>query len=244
MCKTFVPKYKRVLLKVTGEAIGSDDTPLNSEKAFFIAEEIKSIYDLGVDVGIVPGAGNILRGKELSDKCSFSMNRHDADYLGMVATILNGGFLKLAMEGVGVPVRHMSAIEIKSIAEFLIPGRIEKHLSKRRVVIFSGGTGAPTFTTDTAAVLRAGQMNADALLKGSHVDGVYTSDPEKDPNALLVRRITYEEAFRSRLKFVDESTVGQAMEAFRKSIHVFNIFQKGNLRRVVCGENIGSVVLP
>ncbi|MBI2023722.1 UMP kinase [Candidatus Giovannonibacteria bacterium] len=236
------PIYKRVLLKLTGEVFASDKYDLDAESASLIAEEINSIHKLGVDIGVVVGGGNIVRGAGLAENGYFKMTRTDADEIGMIATLINARFLKSALTSLNIESRVLSAIEIKSFAEPFIYGRALKHLDKRRVVIFATGTGNPYVTTDTAAVIRANQINADALLKCTHIDGVYSDDPKKNQKATLIQTIKYTDVMSAQLKFMDLAALDMANREFKKPIHVFDILKTGNLKKVLCGSIIGSKV--
>ncbi|OGZ45267.1 MAG: UMP kinase [Candidatus Ryanbacteria bacterium RIFCSPHIGHO2_02_FULL_48_12] len=233
-------QYKRIILKLTGEAFAGTDEILKVSAVEFIAREIKTIVDLGVEVGVVVGGGNIVRGARLSGEGG--VERVTADHMGMLATAINALLLGSVLEAHGVPARVETAIEMRQIAEPFIRKRALKHLSLGRVVIFSCGTGNPNFSTDTAAVLRASEVRADAIFKATKVDGVFTSDPVKDKRAVLIPNISYDEAFAKRLKFMDAAAIGFAMESYPKPIHVFNIFTPNNLKRVVLGEQVGSKI--
>ena len=233
-------EYKRIVLKLTGEAFSGGSELLDVKAVEFIAKEIKEAKELGVDVAVVVGGGNIVRGSQLSERAG--VERITADHMGMLATTINALLLGSLLEELGVPTRVQTAIEMKQIAEPYIRKRALKHLDAGRVVIFSCGTGNPHFSTDTAAVLRASEIKADAILKGTKVDGIYDDDPVKNREAHFIPEISYDEAFQKRLRFMDAAAIGFAMDIYPKPIHVFNIFTKGNLARVVQGEGVGSKI--
>jgi uridylate kinase len=234
--------YKRIVLKLSGEALqgkknhGIDHTVLAS-----IARQIKEIKDLGVEVALVLGGGNIFRGQENTGSRGLDMDRSVADYMGMLATVINGLALQDALEKTGVPTRVMTAIEIQKIAEPYIRRRAVRHLEKGRVIIFVAGTGNPFFTTDTAAALRAMEIGADAILKATKVDGVYTADPEKDKRARRFERLKYIDVLKKRLGVMDATAVSLCMDN-KLPIVVFDLTKAGNIKRVVLGEKIGTVV--
>ncbi len=232
-------KYKRILLKLSGEALqGKEPYGIDPNFLKMLAGEIKSVVDLGVQVAIVIGGGNIFRGVSGATR---GMDRATADYMGMLATVINALALQDALEKLGLKTRVQSAIEMKEIAEPYIRRRAIRHLEKGRVVIFAAGTGNPFFTTDTAAALRAAEINADVLLKATKVDGIYTADPEKDRSARKIDRISYKDVITKGLKFMDSAAVSLCMEN-RIPIVVFDIRKPGNLKKVVLGENVGSLV--
>jgi len=232
-------KYRRILLKISGEALaGEQEYGISSEVVGFIAEEVREIYQLGVQVGMVIGGGNIFRGVEASAK---GMDRSSADYVGMLATVMNGLALQDALEKVGVDTRVQTAIEMREIAEPFIRRRALRHLDKGRVVIFVGGTGNPYFTTDTAAALRAMEITADVVFKATKVDGVYTADPKTDPTAQKFDELSYIEVLSRRLKVMDSTAISLCMDnGF--PIVVFNLQEKGRLRQLVQGERVGTLV--
>ncbi|MCD6539727.1 MAG: UMP kinase [Candidatus Omnitrophica bacterium] len=233
-------KFKRVLLKLSGEAFqGGRSYGISPQECLRIAGEIKSIYLKGVEIALVVGGGNIFRGFPRSE--DFKMDRTVADYMGMLATVLNGLALQDALEKSGVDTRVLTAIQMHQIAEPYIRRRAIRHLEKRRVVIFVSGTGNPYFTTDTAASLRAMEIKADVLLKGTKVDGVYTSDPLKDKKAKLFKKISYIEVLNKRLKIMDSTAITLCMEN-NLPIIVFNINKNGNLKKIIEGKNIGTVI--
>ncbi|WP_127136490.1 UMP kinase [Flagellimonas oceanensis] len=231
--------YKRILLKLSGEALmGQQQYGIDAKRLDEYAEEIKSVMEKGVEVAIVIGGGNIFRGLA---GASQGMDRVQGDHMGMLATVINGLALQSALELKGVQTRLQSAIKINEVAEPFIRRRAIRHLEKGRVVIFGGGTGNPYFTTDSAAVLRAIEIKADVILKGTRVDGIYTSDPEKDKNATKFDSISFNEVLSKGLKVMDTTafTLSQENEL---PIVVFDMNTKGNLMKLVSGENIGTVV--
>src|SRR5210317_737384 len=232
-------KYKRILLKLSGEALmGTRQYGIDPERLAEYAKEIKQVVVKGVELAIVIGGGNIFRGVA---GASNGMDRVQGDHMGMLATVINGLALQSALENAGVPTRLQSAIKINEVAEPFIRRRAMRHLEKGRVVIFGGGTGNPYFTTDSAAVLRAIEVEADVILKGTRVDGIYTSDPEKDKNATKFDTISFEDVLRKGLKVMDTTafTLSQENEL---PIVVFDMNTKGNLIKLLSGENIGTVV--
>jgi len=233
------PVYKRILLKLSGESLaGERDFGIDPVILKNFANEVESVYRAGVQVAIVLGGGNIFRG--LSDEAR-EMDRVQADNMGMLATIINSLALQDALEKKKIFTRVMTAIEMNKIAEPFIRRRAIRHLEKGRIVIFAGGTGNPYFTTDTAAVLRAIEVEADVILKGTRVDGVYDSDPEKDKKALKFDKLTYMEVVRRGLKIMDTTAVTLSMDN-KLPIVVFNFNKKDNLKRLVYGEAIGTKV--
>ena len=232
-------RYKRILLKLSGEALmGDQQYGIDPARLDAYAGEIKEVSDLGIEVAIVIGGGNIFRGVS---GASEGMDRVQGDHMGMLATVINGLALQSALENKGVDTRLQSAIKINEVAEPFIRRRAMRHLEKGRVVIFGGGTGNPYFTTDSAAVLRAIEIEADVILKGTRVDGIYTSDPEKDKSATKFDKISFEDVLRKGLKVMDTTafTLSQENEL---PIVVFDMNKQGNLLRIVSGENIGTVV--
>lgn len=231
--------YKRILLKLSGEALmGEKQYGIDAMRLDEYAEEIKSVINKGVEVAIVIGGGNIFRGVA---GASQGMDRVQGDHMGMLATVINGLALQSALELKGVQTRLQSAIKINEVAEPFIRRRAIRHLEKGRVVIFGGGTGNPYFTTDSAAVLRAIEIKADVILKGTRVDGIYTSDPEKDKNATKFDSISFNDVLSKGLKVMDTTafTLSQENEL---PIVVFDMNTRGNLMKIVSGENIGTVV--
>ncbi len=232
-------KYKRVLLKLSGEALmGERQYGIDPNRLADYAKDIKSILEKGVEVAIVIGGGNIFRGLA---GASNGMDRVQGDYMGMLATIINGLALQSALEEAELQTRLLTSIEMKEIAEPFIKRRAVRHLEKGRVVIFGGGTGNPYFTTDTAAVLRAIEINADVILKGTRVDGIYSSDPEKDSTATKFENLSFKEVLSKGLKIMD-LTAFTLSEENKLPIIVFDMNKKGNLLKVISGENIGTLV--
>ncbi|MEO1484720.1 MAG: UMP kinase [Bacteroidota bacterium] len=232
-------QYKRILLKLSGEALmGEQQYGIDGNRLTEYAEEIKSVVDKGVEIAIVIGGGNIFRG--LSG-ASQGMDRVQGDHMGMLATVINGLALQSALERQNIETRLQSAIKINEVAEPFIRRRAMRHLEKGRVVIFGGGTGNPYFTTDSAAVLRAIEIKADVILKGTRVDGIYTSDPEKDKTATKFDKISFNDVISKGLKVMDTTafTLSQENEL---PIVVFDMNTKGNLMKIIEGENIGTVV--
>lgn len=231
--------YKRVVLKLSGEALqGEQGYGVDPKVAGRIAEEIEEVHELGVELAIVVGAGNIFRGLQASKA---GMDRATADYIGMLATIINSMVLQDALEKRKVPTRVQSAIEIHQLAEPYIRRRAIRHLEKGRVVIFAAGTGNPYFTTDTAAALRAIEIGADSILKATKVDGVYDRDPMKDRRAKRFTRLTYLEVLKRRLEVMDSTATSLCMDN-SLPIVVFNLIKRGNIRRVILGDPIGTRV--
>lgn len=232
-------KYKRILLKLSGEALmGKRQYGIDPTRLSEYAEEIKQIIDSGVEVAIVIGGGNIFRGVA---GASNGMDRVQADHMGMLATVINGLALQSALEDYEVPTRLQTAIKINEVAEPFIRRRALRHLEKGRVVIFGGGTGNPYFTTDSAAVLRAIEIEADVILKGTRVDGIYTSDPEKDSSAVKFDFISFDDVLQKGLKVMDTTAFTLSQEN-KLPIIVFDMNKKGNLLKVVRGENVGTTV--
>lgn len=232
-------KYKRILLKLSGEALmGSQQYGIDPDRLSDYAEEIKKVVQKNTEVAIVIGGGNIFRGLA---GASSGIDRVQADHMGMLATAINGLALQSALENSGVYTRLLTAIKMDQVAEPYIRRRAVRHLEKGRVVIFSGGTGNPYFTTDTAAVLRAIEINADVILKGTRVDGVYTSDPEKDTSAVKFDTITFKDVMSKGLKIMD-MTAFTLSEENKLPIIVFDMNKKGNLLKVLSGEKVGTKV--
>ncbi len=232
-------KYRRILLKISGEALAGDqEYGISTDVVRFIADEVQEVHQLGVQLGMVIGGGNIFRGVVASAK---GMDRSSADYMGMLATVMNGLALQDALEKAGVDTRVQTAIEMREVAEPFIRRRALRHLEKGRVVIFVGGTGNPYFTTDTAAALRAMEINADVVFKATKVDGVYTADPKTDPTAQKFDELTYIEILSRRLKVMDSTAISLCMDN-RFPIVVFNFQEKGRLRQLVFGERVGTLV--
>jgi len=232
-------QYKRILLKLSGEALmGNRQYGIDPDRLKEYAEEIKQITSLGVEVAIVIGGGNIFRGLAGASK---GMDRVQGDHMGMLATVINGLALQGALEDEGIPTRLQSAIKINEVAEPFIRRKAIRHLEKGRVVIFGGGTGNPYFTTDSAAVLRAIEIHADVILKGTRVDGIYTSDPEKDTSATKFDFISFDDVLKKGLKVMDTTAFTLSQEN-QLPIIVFDMNTKGNLMKVVSGETIGTKV--
>ncbi|MFM7672441.1 MAG: UMP kinase [Bacteroidota bacterium] len=234
-----LPKYKRVLLKLSGESLmGDKNFGFDTDVIAQYAKDVKAIADLGVQVAIVIGGGNIYRGMNEADT---GIERAHGDYMGMLATVINGMALQASLEKVGLYTRLLSAIKMEQIAEPYIRRRAIRHLEKGRIVIFGAGTGNPYFTTDTAGSLRAIEINADVILKGTRVDGIYTADPEKDPTAKKYETIGFQDCISQQLKVMDMTAFTLCMEN-KLPIIVFDINQPDNLRRVVSGEKVGTLV--
>lgn len=232
-------KYNRILLKLSGEALmGDRQYGIDPKLLASYAQEIKKIVDLNVEVAIVIGGGNIFRGLAAAEN---GMDRVQGDYMGMLATIINGLALQSALEEANIQTRLLTAIEMKQIAEPFIKRRAVRHLEKGRVVIFGGGTGNPYFTTDTAAVLRAIEIDADAILKGTRVDGVYDADPEKFKNAIKFENITFKDVIEKGLKVMD-MTAFTLSEENNLPIIIFDMNKTGNLLKLVSGEKIGTLI--
>ena len=233
------PAYKRVMLKVSGEALmGDRDYGLDNATCRHIAEDIRGVVDLGVQVCLVIGGGNIFRG--ISGAAS-GMDRAQADSIGMLATVMNALAMQNALEKVGVQTRVQSAIPMASLCEPFIRRRAERHMEKGRVIILAAGTGNPFFTTDTCASLRGVELQAQMLLKATKVDGVYTADPKKDPTATKLNEIKFSEAIAKRLAVMDLTALTMCME-HSLPVRVFNFHQSGNVKRAMCGEAIGTLV--
>ncbi|MBT6160445.1 UMP kinase [Flavobacteriaceae bacterium] len=232
-------KYQRILLKLSGEALmGNQTYGIDPEQINNYAKEIKEVFDTGVEIAIVIGGGNIFRGISGSSK---GMDRVQADYMGMLATVINGLALQSALENNDVPTRLQTAIKIEAIAEPFIKRKATRHLEKGRVVIFGSGTGNPFFTTDSAAVLRAIEIEADVILKGTRVDGIYTSDPEKNKEAVKFDTLSFDDVLKKGLKIMDTTAFTLSQEN-KLPIIVFDMNTKGNLLNVVKGEKIGTRV--
>lgn len=233
------PIYKRILLKLSGEALAGDQGyGIDPKVIAGIADEIKGVIELGVEVALVIGGGNIFRG--ISAAAS-GMDRASADYMGMLATVMNSVAMQDALETIGVKTRVQSAIEMQAVAEPYIRRRAVRHLEKGRVVIFGAGTGNPYFTTDTAASLRAMEIHAEVILKATKVDGVYTADPAKDKNAVKYESLTYLDVLQKKLQVMDATATSLCMDN-DLPIVVFDLTQSGNIRKVVLGDKIGTTV--
>ncbi len=235
----FKMKYKRILLKLSGEALmGNRQYGIDNDRLMEYAQEIKNVVDKGCEIAIVIGGGNIFRGVAGAAK---GMDRVQGDYMGMLATVINGMALQGALEDAGIKTRLQSAIEMDKVAEPFIKRRAVRHLEKGRVVIFGAGTGNPYFTTDTAATLRAIEIDADVILKGTRVDGIYDSDPEKNVNAVKYNSLTFDEVYEKNLKVMDMTAFTLSHEN-KLPIIVFDMNKEGNLLKIVEGENIGTLV--
>ena len=233
------PKYKRVLLKLSGEAFKGDrEYGIAPQFLMYLAEEIKAIHNLGIEIGIVIGGGNIFRGLSAAEN---GMDRVTADYTGMLATIMNALALQDALKTAGVECRVQSALEIKQVAESFILQKSLRHLKKGRIVIFGGGTGNPYFTTDTTAALRAAEIGADAIFKATKVDGVYDSDPMKNPNAVKFDSLSYLDVLKKELKVLDSTALSLSKDN-KIPIVVFNINDAGNIKKAMLGESIGTTI--
>ena len=231
--------YKRVLLKLSGEALlGEKSYGVDPKRILAYSEEIKEIVDSGVEIAIVIGGGNIFRGVS---GASNGIDRVQADYMGMLATVINGLALQSSLEDLKVQTRLQTAFKIEAVAEPYIKRKAVRHLEKKRVVIFSGGTGNPFFTTDSAAVLRAIEINADVILKGTRVDGIYNNDPEKNKDAVKFDQISYDEAIAKKLKVMD-STAFTLSKENKLPIIVFNMNKPGNLKKIINGKEVGTIV--
>ncbi len=233
------PAYKRVLLKLSGEALmGNHFSGVDPEVVDSVAAEIRDVIALGVQLGIVIGGGNIIRGLAASAE---GMDRTSADYMGMLATVINSLALQSALERMGIPTRVQTAIEMKEVAEPFIRRRAIRHLEKGRVVIFAAGTGSPYFTTDTAASLRAIEIKADIILKATKVDGVYDRDPVQYANAIMYDKVSYNEVLTKNLKVMDATAISLCRDN-GIFLNIFNLQKPGNIKRVICGEHVGTIV--
>ncbi len=233
------PRYRRVLLKVSGEALmGAQPFGIDESIVAAIANEVRDIHALGVGVAVVVGGGNIIRGLAASHR---GIDRVTGDYMGMLATVINALALQDALEKRGVPTRVQTAIDIREVAEPFIRRRAIRHLEKGRVVVFAAGTGNPFFTTDTAAALRANEIHAEILLKATKVDGLYDSDPEKNPDAVLLPEVTYQEVLEKNLQVMDTAAISLCRDN-GIPIAIFDLMTSGNIRRVICGARVGSIV--
>jgi len=232
-------RYKRIMLKLSGEALmGDQNFGISPDMIKYVADEIRSIFDLGVQIAIVVGGGNIFRGIAAS---SYGMDRASADHMGMLATVINSIALQDALEKKGIETRVQSAISMHEVAEPYILRRAVRHLEKGRVVTFAAGTGNPYFTTDTAAVLRAQETHAEILLKATKVDGVYDSDPETNSDAKFIKKIKYMKVLETQLQVMDMTAISLAMDN-QLPLSVFSLKEKGNMRKVVCGETVGTLI--
>jgi len=236
------PVYQRIILKMSGEALqGSQPHGIDQDILISIADQIKEIKDLGVDVAIVLGGGNIFRGQDNTARRGLDMDRSVADYMGMLATVINGLALQDALEKIGLPTRVMTALSMQQVAEPYIRRRAVRHLEKGRVIILVAGTGNPYFTTDTAAALRGMEINADVILKATRVDGVYDKDPLEFKDAQKFDTLRYIDVLNKNLRFMDTTAVSLCMDN-KLPIVIFDLNKKGNIKRVVLGEKIGTVV--
>jgi uridylate kinase len=234
-----VPSYQRILLKLSGEALMGDQSyGVDPAVTTRIAHDVADIQAMGVQTAIVIGGGNIFRGLAASAK---GMDRSTADYMGMLATVINALALQDALEQHGIPVRVLTAIEMRAVAEPFIRRRAMRHMEKGRVVVFAAGTGNPYFTTDTAAALRAMEVRAEVILKATKVDGIYSADPVKDPSAERYERISYLQVLQQRLQVMDATAISLCMDN-KLPIVVFNMNEPGNIRRVIMGEAVGTTV--
>jgi uridylate kinase len=233
------PAYQRVLLKLSGEALlGKKEFGVDSDVVDYITQEIADCYTLGVEIALVIGGGNIFRG---ADFASQGIDRVSADHMGMLATVINALALQNALEAKDVPTRLQTAIKMEQIAEPFIRRRAVRHIEKKRIVIFGAGTGNPYFTTDTAGALRATEIEADVIIKGTKVDGVYNSDPAKNPDAVKYEKVTYREVLEKNLRVMDLTAITLAQEN-ALPIVVFDMNEKGALKRLLLGESIGTLV--
>lgn len=234
------PVYKRVLLKLSGEALlGQQEHGINAEMCASLAREIKEVHEAGVEMALVVGGGNIFRGQVESKR--FGLDRSVADYMGMLATVMNGLALQNALEQIGVQTRVMTAIQMHAVAEPYILRRAIRHLEKRRVVIFVAGTGNPYFTTDTAATLRATEIGCQVIMKATKVDGVYTADPMKNKNAKKYKTLKFIDVLKNDLKVMDATAISMCMDNGLPII-VFSLLQRGNIKKAIFGEEIGTIV--
>lgn len=235
------PKYKRILLKISGEALlGNKEFGIDPEIINRVGEELKEIHRYGIEIGIVIGGGNIFRGV-VGEK--HGMDRARADYMGMLATLINALALQDSLEGKKIPCRVMSALEVIEIAEPYIREKAIKHLEKKRILILACGTGNPYFTTDTAAVLRALELKCDVLFKATKVDGVYDKDPLKYPDAKKFEQLTFDEALQKKLKIMDATAFSLARD-YKLPMLVFNLLTHGNIKKAVFGEKVGTFIVP
>jgi uridylate kinase len=235
------PAYQRIVIKLSGESLsGPEEFGIHGETVAAIAREIKDVRDLGIEVAIMVGGGNIFRGTR---QRSLSIDRATGDYMGMLATVINGLALQASLEKIGCHTRILSAIGMHQVAEPFIRRRATRHLEKGRVVIFAAGTGNPYFSTDTAAALRAMEIKADVILKATRVDGIYDADPEKVSGAKMFERITYLDVLQKGLSVMDNTAISLCMDN-KMPIIVFNMNVPGNIHRVVMGEKVGSMVSP
>ncbi|MCD6160872.1 MAG: UMP kinase [candidate division Zixibacteria bacterium] len=232
-------KYKRILLKLSGEIlVGDRDSGLDERMIAHVCNEVVQVKNLGIETALVIGGGNIFRGLTAAAK---GMDRVSADYMGMLATVINALALQDQLEKMGIITRVMSAIKMNEVCEPFIRKRAVRHLEKGRIVIFAGGTGNPYFTTDTAAALRAAEIGAEVLIKGTKVDGVYDSDPVKNPEAVIYDKLTHSDIIKDNLRVMDAAAASVCREN-NIPIVVFNLYKNGNLKKIVIGENVGTIV--
>src|SRR5580704_203838 len=241
VAKYIEPRYKRIVLKLSGESLqGEQGFGIHGETIKAIAQELKEVHALGVQIAVMVGGGNIFRGARQK---GFEIERATGDYMGMLATVINALALQDGLEKEGVHTRVLSAIEMRQVSEPFIRRRAMRHLEKGRIVIFAAGTGNPYFSTDTAAALRAMEIKADVILKATRVDGIYDADPEQTPDAKFFSAISYREVLNQNLKVMDSTAISLCMDN-GMPIVVFNMNESGNIRRVVLGERVGSKVTP
>jgi len=241
MDDTLKPKYKRVILKLSGESFGKAGySGIDLDEMLSIARQAKRVHDSGVELGVVVGGGNILRGAQFSAG-SEVIKDSTADYMGMLATVMNGLALQDAMESLGCETRMMSAVPMDMVAEPYIRRRAERHLRKKLIVILAGGTGNPFVTTDTAAALRARELQADILLKATKVDGVYSANPDLNPHAVRYEKLTYDQVIRDNLRVMDIAAIEMARTA-KLPILVFDFKREGNIERAIAGHTIGTII--
>lgn len=232
-------RFKRILLKLTGESMsGAQKEGIEYEAAREIAQEIKEVHELGAEIAVTIGGGNIMRGAAAAGA---GIDRTTADYMGMLATVINGLALQSALEQLGVETRMQSAISMHQVAEPFVRRRAIRHLEKKRILIFAGGTGNPYFTTDTTASLRAMEIGAEVILKATKVDGVYTADPLKDKTARKYTELKFIDVLKNGINVMDAAAISLCMDN-KLPIIVFNLFEKGNIKRVLCGQKIGTIV--
>jgi uridylate kinase len=242
MADALKPVYRRVLLKISGEALsGEGGFGIDGEELSTIAQQCVDVAKMGVQLAIVVGGGNFIRGATFSEKGHIP--RATADYMGMLATVLNSLALQETMEAMGQPVRVMSAVSVYSVCEPFIRRKAVRHLEKGRTVILAAGTGNPYFTTDTCAALRATEIQADVVLKATKVDGIYDSDPKKNPNAKKLHNVTYEEVHQKQLRVMDLTAITMMMER-KVPLVVFDMKTNGNIAKVVCGADVGTKITP
>jgi len=231
--------YRRLLLKLSGEGLaGENGHGIHPGVISGVARQIKAVHDLGIEIGIVVGGGNIIRGMAAANQ---GMDRASADYMGMLGGVINAMALQDALEKLDIDTRVLTALEIKQVAELYIRRRAIRHLEKKRVVIFGGGTGNPFFTTDTAAALRAAEIGAEVILKATQVDGVYDADPARDPGAKRYAQLSFDEAMRKNLQFMDQAAIALCREN-GLPIVVFDMSVDGNIQKVAAGESVGTIV--